>query len=497
LSPAADPATPRQKSPSWARALNARAPLLLGALLAAVALLRIGTADYSLWYDELASLEFARQPLARLWSDWMLRETNPPLFYTLLAGAIAWLGHGDVAVRLLPIAIGLAGIGAAYLLGRALGSARVGLLAAALLSLSAEHSDLSHQVRSYSLAHTAVLFACLGMVGYLDRRSRAALILYAAATLVALYAHTTLALFAGLAALTMLWLLRGDRRAQLHVILANAGVLALWGWWATISLRQIAMPVTNIDWISAPSLAEAVDMTAVAYLPMYLHAPGPISTALLVALFAGLRAWAARVRRPDVTLLAVLAAGAPLLLFAISQRVPIFLPRTLSWASGPALVLLSLAICQIRSPLVRVAATATVLLSSAIGLATWLPSRERDHWRDAVAAIERLPALPVIVGDDAVALALQKYRSSPPLLTPIVVQSRWRERWPAGLYPGPHLSPEAARQQVRARGCALVVSWGPMVPPVLNGATTRRVLPHSRSPEVLLVSLSGPGRCPS
>jgi hypothetical protein len=281
----------------------------------------------------------------------------------------------------------------------------------------------------------------------------------------------------------------------LHVILANAGVLALWGWWATISLRQMAMPVTNIDWIPAPSLGEAINMTAVAYLPMYLRAPGPISAALLVALFAGLRAWAARVRRPDVTLLAVLVAAAPLLLFAISQRVPIFLPRTLSWASGPALVLLSLAICQIRSPLVRVAATATVLLSSAIGLATWLPSRECDHWRDAVAAIERLPALPVIVGDDAVALALQKYRSSP-LLTPIVVQSRWRERWAAGLYPGPHLSPEAARQQVRARGCALVVSWGAMVPPVLDGATTRRVLPHSRSPEVLLVSLSGSGGCP-
>jgi uncharacterized membrane protein len=209
LSEAANPATARQGSARRGLSLEAGAPLLLAAILAAVALLRIGTADYSLWYDELASLEFARQPLARLWSEWMLRETNPPLFYTLLAGSIAWLGHGHVAVRLLPIAIGLAGIGPAYLLGRALGGARVGLLAAVLLSLSAEHSDLSHQVRAYSLAHTAVLFACLGMVGYLHRRSRAALILYPAATLVALYAHTTLALFAGLAALTMLWLLRG------------------------------------------------------------------------------------------------------------------------------------------------------------------------------------------------------------------------------------------------------------------------------------------------
>jgi len=495
LSQPRDLAEPRQGHAAPVCSLAGRAPRLLLAMLIAVALLRIGTADYSLWYDELASLEFARQPIPRLWSEWMLRETNPPLFYTLLAGAIAWFGQDTVAVRLLPIATGLAGIWAAYLLGRSMADTRVGLVAAALLSLSAAHSDLSHQVRAYSLAHSAVLFACLGMVGYLHRRSGKALLLYAAATLGALYAHTTLAIFAGLAALTMLWLLKGDRRAQLHVIFVNLGVLVLWGWWAAISLRQMALPATNIDWITAPSLMEALDMTAVAYLPMYLRAPGPIGTALLMGLFATAGAWVVRVRRPDVTLLAVLVAGAPLLLYVISQRVPIFLPRTLSWASGPTLVLLALAVRQIRSPLVQFTATAALLISSALGLAAWLPERQRDDWGAATAAIARLPALPVIVGDDAVALALLKHPSSPGL-APVVVQSPWRERWAAGLYPGPHLSPDAARQHIRGRGCALVVSWGPMVPPVLVGATARRLLPDGHAPEVLLVSLGGPSRCP-
>lgn len=479
-----------------ARALGSRPTLLLLAILAAATLLRLGTADHSLWYDELASVEFARQPIRRLWSAWMVRETNPPLFYSLLAGSMALFGDGDIALRLLPIAIGLAGIWAAFLLGRTLGGPRAALLAAMLLALSAQHVDFSQQVRAYGLTHTAVLFACLGMVLYLRRRSTAGLVLYAAATLTALYAHTTLALFAGLAAVTMLWLLRGDRRAQRVWLVANAGVLALWSWWAAITLRQLAMPVTNIAWIAAPSFREAVDMTVVAYLPMYLRAAGPVGTALLVGLYGGLGIWVVRARRPDLTLLAVLVASAPLLLFAISQRVPIFLPRTLSWASGPALVLLSVAVVQIRSRLVAAATAAALLAFSAIGLAAWLPDRERDQWRQAAAAVERLHPLPVFVGDDAVALALLKYRASPASgFTPIVVQAPWQERWAAGLYPGPHLSPAAARRLIRTRGCAVAIGWGPMYPPILEGAATRRIGPPDRQPEVLLVQFPGGRGC--
>ena len=55
----------------------------LAALTAAVlvaAMVRLAFSDYSLWFDELASVFFASQPTERLWSAWMLRETNPPLF---------------------------------------------------------------------------------------------------------------------------------------------------------------------------------------------------------------------------------------------------------------------------------------------------------------------------------------------------------------------------------------------------------------------------------
>ena len=474
-----------------------RVAVVLCAILAAATVLRVATAGYSLWYDELASLEFARQPLANLWSSWMLRETNPPLFYSLAGQWIAIAGHGDVAVRLLPIAIGVAGIGAAFGLGRAIGDVRAGLLAAALLSLSALHVDISHQLRAYGLAHTAVLFACIGMVGFVRRRTAGGLILYGIATLVALYAHTTLALFAGLAGLTMLALLHGDRSAQVRWLVVNGVVLALWGWWAAMSVRQLQMPVTNIAWIATPSLADAVDMAALVYLPLFVHATGILSGALLAPLFVAIGFWAARSAQPEVRLLATLTIATPVLLFAISQRVPIFLPRTLGWASGPELVLVALAVTRIPSVIVARASAAILLGWSAIGLAGWIPIREREQWRQSVATLERLGPPIVIVGDDAVALAIGQYRTGMRPLVPIVVQSAYRERWSSGLYTGPHMTTEAARALIGKRGCASVLEWGPVHPPVLDdpAVTVVPVTPGANPSVALIRDAASPRGC--
>ncbi len=488
-----------QHGGSPAAAGRLRAPLMLALMLVAVAAFRIHTAQYSLWYDELASLEFAREPVARLWSSWMLRETNPPLFYTLLSGWIALVGQDDVAVRLLPIGIGMVGIGAAYGLGRAVGDAKAGLLAAALLSLSALGTDLSQQLRGYALAQLAVLLACTGMVLYLRRRTLGGLVLYGIATLIGLYTHTTVALFAGLAGVTMLWLLWSDRRAQARWLATNVAVLAGWGWWAMISVRQMTMPVTNIAWIATPYWRDAVAMTAQVYLPLYADRPGLTGTLLLAGLFGGLAVCAVRAARREIRLLAVVTIGAPVLLFAISQRVPIFLPRTLSWASGPELVLLALAVTRIPSTLVARAGGILLLGLSAVGLANWLPNRERDHWNQAVALIERHRPSLVIVGDDAVALAIDHYRADSGQRgpRPIVVQSAYRERWAGGLYAGPHLSPRDVRDRLRTARCAAVVGWGPFRSPILDDPSVEaQALTHDSAPSVALIRLKGvPGAC--
>jgi len=110
--------------------------LLLAGLVAFAAIVRlIGIGVPSLWGDELYSVSFSRIPMDMLWGDWMVRETNPPLFYSILKGWIALFGEQDTALRVLTIIVGLAAIGGIFLFVRALHSTQAALLAVALAAV--------------------------------------------------------------------------------------------------------------------------------------------------------------------------------------------------------------------------------------------------------------------------------------------------------------------------------------------------------------------------
>jgi uncharacterized membrane protein len=64
-----------------------------------------------LWFDDLASLFYAAQPLERLWSSWMVRETTPSLYYALLRGWCDLLGWSATTARAPSILASLASIG--------------------------------------------------------------------------------------------------------------------------------------------------------------------------------------------------------------------------------------------------------------------------------------------------------------------------------------------------------------------------------------------------
>jgi mannosyltransferase len=436
--------------------LSARAEAgALAAIVAIAAAVRIATAAFPLWFDELASLMFAGQPLSRLWSGWMVRENSPPLYYSLLHGWIALVGTGDVAVRLLSIVIGLMGFVAAWALARRLGGARAGLIAAALLALSASHIAFSQEVRGYGLAHAATLAALTGAVDFLDRKSQRGLVLYAAATLVALYCHTTMILFAALSGGIVLWLVRRSPRAVADWLLANALILAGWAWWGVISWRQITAPSGNIGWIPVPSLTNALVMTATAYLPPYDLELWP-TAALLLALLAGIIvAVVRRDPRPGVILLATLALGAPLALFAISQGTPVFLDRTVYWANGPVTVLVALAIDQLRPGRARRIALPAAISAEALLLVVWLAVRQPERWPQALQAIASVdPHAAVVVEGDAMALAAAHYRPLTPGLDIVALDPRpgQPDRWAQGLYHGAHVDAAGAAAMLARRG---------------------------------------------
>jgi mannosyltransferase len=119
---------------------------------AAGAVLRFATLDVqSLSGDEGVTSALLRMSFGDMLSTFDDTESTPPLYY-----ALAWLwtrvlGHGEVGMRSLSALAGTAAIPAVYAAGRALASARVGIIAAGLAAVSPLLVWYSQEARSYSL----------------------------------------------------------------------------------------------------------------------------------------------------------------------------------------------------------------------------------------------------------------------------------------------------------------------------------------------------------
>ncbi|MBO9622079.1 MAG: glycosyltransferase family 39 protein [Sphingomonas sp.] len=470
-----------------------RADLLLVPILLLAAALRIATCDYSLWFDEIASVAFAHQPVGRLWSAWMVRESNPPLYYTMLGGWIRLFGASDVAVRLLSVATGLVGIVAAWWLARRIGGVRAGLFAAALLAVSAAHLDYSQEARAAMLTQAAALFGCVAMTAYLERPRLGPLLGYAAAATVTLYAHTTMALFVVLANLAMLWLLRRDRRALAWWLATNLAVALLWSWWAWISLEQIRTGGGGFAWIDRPSLGRGLLTTATVYLPLYTVGENLLVAPLLALVWIGGIAWLGlRDRRPAMGLLATLAAGAPPLLWLVSQWVPMLLERTLFWAAGPMIVLLAVALAGIKVRRVGLALLGLLLAVETAALLHWLPERESEAWPQALAEAARIdPGGVLLVESDAMGVAAERYLPGTGLrLVVLDLPGDGFDRWAQGLSRAPHVDRAGAQTLLARRGRLLILKRSVHDPAVaLYRRYTEQVFPdpRGRPPTVALL----------
>lgn len=458
----------------------ARLDLWIVPILLAAAALRVVTAGYSLWLDEIASVTLARQPIELLWSSWMVRESNPPLYYTILSGWMRLFGSGDVAVQSLSILIGLLGIVAAWLLARRVGGRAAGLIAAGLLALSAAHLDFSQEVRGYILAHTAVLWSCIGIVAYLERPRLLPLSGYAVAALMAVYSHTTLVVFVAIANVAMLWLLRSNAHALVRWMAANMVILLLWAWWGWISYTQLGSP-SGFAWITRPDLAGALQTTAIVYSPLYLAAEQITASWLLgLVWIVGLAWFAFSDRRPGVLMLAALAIGCPLILWGISQKVPILLPRTLFWAAGPAAVLVALAISSVRSSAVRLALVATLLALQIGAIGRWLPLRESEAWPAAIRTVAHASPKDrtLIVEGDPVALCVEHYLPRSGISVLVLRTTGDADPWAAGLSTLPKIDRAELGRLVAQRRSVFTLTRGDYDSrPVLRELATEYPLP--------------------
>lgn len=237
-----------------------RAPLSTGSLRWRVALAAILTlaavlrtvqlGREGLWFDEAHSVAVADRGLVGLVGN---LDNQAPLYFALLTGAVAVLGHSEWAVRSLSAVASVATVWLVAVLGGSLLSPAAGLLAAALLAISPMSIHYAQEARPYALLGlllVAFLLALTEVAGTPGTgRVTAGVMLGGAVVLT----HNLGVVYAAGAwiAVVLGWRPLPARRrlALLVVAVAVAAVAALWG--LRVSGQLEVMPQT-FGWALGP-----------------------------------------------------------------------------------------------------------------------------------------------------------------------------------------------------------------------------------------------------
>lgn len=451
----------RQKSLTW---IGAMLGLMALALLARV--LHLDTE--SLWLDELASVQFAKEPVAQLWSQWMAQETNPPLYYTLLHEWIGVFGDSDAALRAMSVLAGVAVVLVGARVAREIFTVSAAYWALAFLSVCSTQIYYSNEARPGIFTQLAALAALLGAVQFITAACQhgprprgwvAPWALYIVSTTVALYLHTTMFVLPLTLGITvgMLILLRASAPLRWRIlgwwIAANALCVVAWAWWIQITLAQIHGGANaNISWMVVPTLRDLIVVSARLYGTRSLG----VANALTALVFMALVVAAMRRSRWTPAQVTVVAAAVlpPIVLWLVSQFKPIFMERTALWSQGAFLVLMAGAadrMMQRREGLVPWRVAPVLILLIFLG-DTWHAEQHnaKEPWRQALTHVAANAAANDVIMVDtpayggAVTHYLQQLRCAVRVIA--VDDGQSAGRWGRDTFDGQKISPTEATQ---------------------------------------------------
>jgi uncharacterized membrane protein len=238
---------------------------------------------YSLWYDEVFALTLAQMEWGELVSAAVADRTNPPLFYLLLK---LWTGiGGDSALwlRLLPCLLGVGAAGPLVGLARRFYGEGHGGKASAVAAIAAGAASpllvfLSNEVRGYSLL---LLLSLLSMrafyrvvdsleieralrdelgspsaLGHFPEERKRRVVMLALVNALLVYTHYFgWLLIAAEFVVAFAWY-----QPALRWVVRSAGgagvAFAPWAVVAAMSPGAAARPLSNVDWISTPSVLD-------------------------------------------------------------------------------------------------------------------------------------------------------------------------------------------------------------------------------------------------
>jgi mannosyltransferase len=345
----------------------------------------------SLWYDEAASLYFARQPLPDLIYLTMTRDTPPPLYYLALHGWLRLFGDSVAALRGLSALASVLCLPLLYALARALTDRATALVATALLAVSPFQVWYAQETRMYALLALAGLASTLALVRLIQAPGRGRWLVYVVATAAMLWTHY-LALFtlAGQALVVLVIGLRWQpapavRRWTWSAVLAGGATLLPW-----LPAFLVQSRTYSRFWIP-PATPEQLERALWEFSAMYapywrlpLDRPLPIVAGFLALAAVGVVA----LRRQRVAwLLPVALAVLPLALaYAVGSVRPLFLSRTLILITPLYYLLLAAGLVWLarwRWP-VAVLGVAWVVAWNGLGLQYLYRNAPKEPWDEAV-----------------------------------------------------------------------------------------------------------------
>ena len=351
---------------------------LLAIVLVAVVLRLPTLGAQSLWFDEAATwFQVKGTPGELLYRT--AADNYPPLYNILAWLAVQVLGDAEWVLRLPAALLAIANVPLLYILGRRIGGPSVGLLAAALLALSAYHVWYSQEARMYSLLAFAATAYGWAAFRTLERSGLWPALLLASTGALLVYSHPYGALtWAGIglgAFLVHAW--RRDWPGLGWLVGAGAATALAFLPWALILLGRARVIESTGFWIDPP--------TALSALEDIIRLSGGVAVLVLIAvpLLLVWRRQLVPLRLGFAPVILVAWIAVPVLLGIAASLLfePVFLPRYLLGTLPAWLLLYAAALMALlHSGRARMIAATLSLLVSVVVLLVDSPGARAD-WR--------------------------------------------------------------------------------------------------------------------
>lgn len=376
--------------------------LALAAILALALGLRLYLLDReSLWLDETFSLDLARGSWSYLF-DKAIEDFHPPLYFILLKIWTFAAGTSGWAARLFSAVASTAAVGVTYAAGRAFVDRRTGLVAAALVAVSAFQVEFAQEARMYALLACVGGLSTLAFLRLTDttsdlvaggRRSplaTPAFWAYTVTTTLLVYTQAVgafVVLAQALVAIVMRVRQPTWQRGFERWFVANLVVGLAFMPWFPVFARQFS-DVQRGFWIGPPAAMDLPGTFAV------FAGSAPLAWAIGGLAVMGLAfrdrtsdgERSAPARRLLLAAWLIVPIGGQFVASLVSA--PIFLPKYTIAASLPFAILAAAGLTRLPR-WGTVAAVAGIVVTAASVLSTYYQSARKDDWRGVIQDLER------------------------------------------------------------------------------------------------------------